>query len=169
MRQHINELVVIDGEQIICVPPQQDIQLAASLGSENSPALSMFQALTGCDTASVLNLLKMDRKLHGMPAMELIARACYLHVHSLTSKNISVLHSCMCRGFHQHTLLWNSMSRVHIVFQSDHVWGQIRVSQPVLPSLVHGTRLIMDYMYHTGPHFQDLLQVVTCGMPERML
>ena len=35
-----------------------------------------------------------------------------LHVHSLTSKNISVLHSYMCRGFHQHTLLWNSMSRV---------------------------------------------------------
>ena len=37
----------------------------------------MFQALTGCDTASVLNLLDMDRKLHRMPAMELIARACY--------------------------------------------------------------------------------------------
>jgi len=77
MRQHINELVVTDGEQIICVPPQQDIQLAASLGSEKSHALAIFQALTGCDTASVLNLLDMDRKLHGMPAMELIARACY--------------------------------------------------------------------------------------------
>ena len=36
MRQHINELVVTDGEQIICVPPQQDIQPAASLGSEKS-------------------------------------------------------------------------------------------------------------------------------------
>ena len=77
MRQHINELVVTDGEQIICVPPQPDIQLAASLGSEKSHALAMFQALTGCDTASVLKLLDMDRKLHGMPAMELIARACY--------------------------------------------------------------------------------------------
>ena len=77
MRQHINELVVTDGEQIICVPPQKDIQLAASLGSEKSHALAMFQALTGCDTASVLSLLDMDRKLHGMPAMELIARACY--------------------------------------------------------------------------------------------
>ena len=52
MRQHINELVVTDGEQIICVPPQQDIQLAASLGSEKSHALAMFQALTGCDTVS---------------------------------------------------------------------------------------------------------------------
>jgi len=67
MRQHINELVVTDGEQIICVPPQQDIQLAASLGSEKSHALAMFQALTGCDTASVLNLLDMDRKLHERP------------------------------------------------------------------------------------------------------
>ena len=44
--------------------------------------------------------------------MELIAELVTLHVHSLTSKNTSVLHSCMCRGFHQHTLLWNSMSRV---------------------------------------------------------
>jgi len=56
---------------------QQDIQLAASLGSEKSHALAMFQAPTGCDTASALNLLDMDRKLHGMPAMELIARARY--------------------------------------------------------------------------------------------
>jgi len=39
----------------------------------------------------------------------------------------------------------------------------------VLPSLVHGTRLIMAYMNHTGPHFQYLLQSVTCGMQERML
>ena len=78
MRQHINELVVTDGEQIICVP-QQDIQLAASLGSEKSQAFAMFQTLTRRDTASVLNLLKMDRKLHGMPAMELVARACYTH------------------------------------------------------------------------------------------
>ena len=54
MRQQ-SELVVTDGEQIICVPPQQDIQLAASLGSEKSRALAMFQTLTGCDTASVLN------------------------------------------------------------------------------------------------------------------
>ena len=48
-------------------------------------------------------------------------------------------------------------------------WGQTRVSQPVLPSLVHGTRLIMAYMNHTGPHFQYLLQSVTCDMQERML
>jgi len=55
----------------------------------------MFQALTGCDTASVLNLLDMDRKLHGMPAMELIARACYtacaltdIHVCAEDSTNI---------------------------------------------------------------------------------
>ena len=53
MRQQINELVVTDGVQITCVPPQQDIQLAASLGSENSHALAMFHALTGCNTASV--------------------------------------------------------------------------------------------------------------------
>jgi len=113
----------------------------------------------------------MDRKLHGMPAIELIARACYvtLHVYSLTSKNISVLHSCMCRGFHQHTPLWNSMIVKSVVFQGSHIWGQICVSQPVLPSLVHGTRLIVDYMNHTGPHFQDLLQSVTCGMQERLL
>ena len=34
--------MVTDGEQIICVPPQQDIQLAASLGSEKSHALTMW-------------------------------------------------------------------------------------------------------------------------------
>jgi len=47
-----------------------------------------------------------------MTAMELIEELVPLHVHSMTSKNTSVLHSCMCRGFHQHILLWNSMSRV---------------------------------------------------------
>jgi len=112
MRQHINELVVTDGEQIICVPPQQDLQLAASLGSNKSHVLAMFQVLTGCDTASVLNLLDMDTNYMGCLPWNSSPELVTLHVHSLTSKNTSVLHSCMCRGFHQHTLLWNSMSRV---------------------------------------------------------
>jgi len=43
MRQHINELVVTDGEPIVCVPLQQDIQLAAALGSEKSHALQCFK------------------------------------------------------------------------------------------------------------------------------
>ena len=169
MRQHINELVVTDGEQIICVPPQQDIQLAASLGLEKSHALAMFQALTGCDTASVLNLLDMDRKLHGMPAKELIARACYtacaltdIHEHN----RATLSHVCAEDSTHTHC---SGTACQECCLQGGHIWGQIRVSQPVLPSLVHGTRLIMDYMNHTGPYFQDQLQPVTCGMQERML
>ena len=118
----------------------------------------MFQALTGCDTASVLILLDMDRKLHGMPAMELIARACYTACAALMYvQRIPPTHTAL----EQHVK--------SVVFQGGHVWGQIHVSHPVRPSLVHGTRLIMDYMNHTGPHFQDLLQSVTCGTQERML
>ena len=43
MRQHINEQVVTDGEQIICVPPQEYIQLAASLGSESRMPLQCLK------------------------------------------------------------------------------------------------------------------------------
>ena len=98
MRQHINELVVTHGEQIICVPPRQDIQLAASLGSEKWHALAMFQALTGRDTASVLNLLNMDRKnyigsCHGTRCQSLLhsqtfrTEGCCTHVCAEDSTN----------------------------------------------------------------------------------
>ena len=125
----------------------------------------MFQALTRCDTASVLD---MDRKLHGMPAMELIARAFYT-ARALTDIQEHTHAALMYvqRIPPTHTALEQHVKSV--VFQGGHVWGQTRVSQPVLPSLVHGTRLIMDYMNHTGTHFQDLLQSVTCSMQERML
>ena len=48
MRQHINEVVSTNGEQIICVPPQQDIQLAASLGSEKSCNVSSTNWMYYC-------------------------------------------------------------------------------------------------------------------------
>ena len=72
-----------------------------------------------------------------------------LHVHSLTFMYVQRIPPT-------HTILEQHVKSV--VFQGGHIRGQIHVSQHVLPSLVHGTRLIMDYMNHTGPHFQDLLQ-----------
>ena len=114
----------------MCIPPQQDIQLAASLGSENSHALSMFQALTGCDTASVLNLLDMDRKLHGMPAIELIARACYTAC-ALTDiqehKRAALMY--VQRIPPTHTALQQHVKSV--VFQGGDICGQTHVSQLV--------------------------------------
>ena len=90
----------------------------------------MFQALTRCDTALLIpiKLLDMDRKLHGMPAMELIVRACYTAC-ALTDIQE---HICAALMYVQripptHTALEQHVKSV--VFQGGHVWGQIRVSQ----------------------------------------
>ena len=84
-----------------------------------------------------------------MGCMELIAKACYTAC-ALTNiqehKRAALMY--VQRILPTHTALEHHVKSV--VFQGGHVWGQTLASQLVLPSLVHGTRLIMDYMNHTG-------------------
>ena len=79
----------------------------------------------------------MDRKLHGMPDMELIARARY------TARALTDIqeHKRAALMYVQRIPPTRTALEQHVksvVFQGGYEWGQIRVSQPVLPSLVHG-------------------------------
>ena len=228
------ELVVTDGEQVLCVPPQQDIhllapcsheeadtrmllhvahaaqhghsrilirtvdtdvvvlavmvaqrlpaedevwlafgtgksfrylaahQIAACLGPEKSCALSMFHALTGCDTSSafvghgkktawvawnslpeltdaLLRLACAPTEIpeHSMQAIERFVILMYDQTSTCTDVNKARKKLFAKRSSVQRIPPTRAALEQHVkraVFQGGHVWGQTLVPQPVLPS-----------------------------------
>ena len=83
----------------------------------------MFQALTGRDTASVLNLLNMDRKLHGILPWNSLPELVTL-TDIQEQRDAALMY--VQRIPPTHTALEQHVKSV--VFQGGHVWGQIHVT-----------------------------------------
>ena len=137
-------------------------QIAACLGPEKSRALPMFHALTGCDTSSafvghgkktawvawnslpeltdaLLRLACAPTEIpeHSMQAIERFVILMYDRTSTCTDVNKARKKLFAKRSSVQRIPPTRAALEQHVkraVFQGGHVWGQILVPQPVLPS-----------------------------------
>ena len=137
-------------------------QIAACLGPEKSCALPMFHALTGCDTSSafvghgkktawvawnslpeltdaLLRLAFAPTEIpeHSMQAIERFVILMYDQTSTCTDVNKARKKLFAKRSSVQRIPPTRAALEQHVkraVFQGGHVWGQILVPQPVLPS-----------------------------------